>query len=262
VRGFLASPRRRRRAGRLGFVLLAAGVAVAIGWAGLGGGRDDGIGSSEPVSPNPAPAAPQPKPDVEVPFTNALRDELIPVASRFVATAVERKRLDEAWTLVAPELKRGYTLERWRGGEIPVVPYPVGGARWDVQYSLADEVALYVLLTPKPGVDVRPTTFILVLAREAKDRPWLVSEWVPAAAPSSGGDLSGATPLAAAAPGGAFEQGNLSPLFLALPLVGTIGIVGVVLAFFLVRSWRRNRRARAAYARELRPLPGRYTSSS
>lgn len=261
MKAFLASPRRRRRAAQLGFVLLAAGVAVGVAWTGLGGGRDIDLAPVEGIVLPQAPAPP-PSPDVEVPFTNALRDELLPVASRFVATAVERKQLDEAWTLVTPAMKQGYTLERWREGEIPVVPYPVGGARWDVQYSLENEVALYVLLTPKRGADVRATTFILVLEREEGGKPWLVSEWVPAAAPSSGGDLQ-AAPLVPVDPGGAFDQGNLNPLFLALPLVGTVGVIGLVLSFFLVRSWRRNRRAAAAYgARELPPLPGRYRSSS
>jgi hypothetical protein len=200
-----------------------------------------------------------------VPFTEALRAEVVPVASRFVATAVERKRLDEAWTLVTPSLRSGYTRDEWRTGEIPVVPYPVGSARWDVQYALENEIALYVLLAPRAGADVEPTTFILVLERAREGKPWLVSEWTPSAAAAApiADELPGGRALAAVEAGGAFDQGNLSPLFLLLPVAGTVGLVLAVAGFFVLRGWRRNRRAAAAYgARVLPELPPRYRSSS
>lgn len=264
MRAYLASPRRRRRAAGVGFVLVALAAAFAVAWLGRGGGLDT---TPSAATPGPAPATPVVAAGAEAPFTNAVRAAVLPVAARFVATAVDRKRLDEAWTLVRPQLKEGYTLERWRTGEIPVVPYPVGSAEWDVQYSLRNEVGLYVLLRPRPGEDVQPTTFILVLARDRPGEAWLVSEWVPAATPAARGSSSaprgGGGALPAVDPGGAFDQGNLSPLFLVLPVAGTTGVVLAGAAFFLLRGWRRNRRAAAAYSsRELPPLPERYTSSS
>ena len=263
MRASLASPRLRRRAAGLGLALVVAGMAFAVAWIGGGDGPGPGLSGSEPQSQALAPA---PAVEREVPFTEALRAEVVPVASRFVATAVERKRLDEAWSLVTPSLRSGYTRDEWRTGEIPVVPYPVGSARWDVQYALENEVALYVLLAPRAGADVDPTTFILVLERAREGKPWRVSEWTPSAAsavPMANEELPGGRALAAVEPGGAFDQGNLSPLFLLLPVGGTVGLVLAVAAFFVLRGWRRNRRAAAAYgARGLPELPARYRSSS
>ena len=48
------------------------------------------------------------------------------VAQEFVATAVARKHLAEAWRLAGPELKSHLTLAKWLTGTIPVSPYPVG----------------------------------------------------------------------------------------------------------------------------------------
>src|SRR5258708_7644609 len=50
------------------------------------------------------------------------------IAIEFIDTAVARKNLVRAWGIVAPELKQDLTLDEWKTGTIPVVPYPVDQA--------------------------------------------------------------------------------------------------------------------------------------
>ena len=65
--------------------------------------------------------AQEPEPRVKAPLT----DEARRVAMRFIQTAVAREHLEEAWTLVGPNLRGGMTKERWISGANPVVPYPI-----------------------------------------------------------------------------------------------------------------------------------------
>lgn len=210
-----------------------------------------------PVDTRPAQTVER---DIPAPFTKQVRGEVLTIASRFVATAVERKRLDESWKLVHPELKQGYTLAEWRKGEIPVVPYPVAGAKWDLQYSFTDTIGLYVLLYPREGEKVLPTTFMLELKNvgDARHHRWLVSSWVPSpgAAESAVARRSASNRLAIPQ-SGSFDQGKLNPLWLIVPIAGTFGLLMTLLGFFILRSWQRNRRAMRAYARTtpLPPLP-------
>ena len=237
----LNSPRRRRCATRAGIVLLAVTAAVVTAWIARDSGREF---RPAVTSSGPAEAPEQEKP---VAFTRAIQDEVLPVASKFVSTAVERKDVGASWELVDPELRTGFTRQEWASGDIPVVPYPVGGARWEVQYSFEDVVGLYVLLQPKQGSAVPPTTFLLEL-KHADDR-WRVSSWVPSAgaAEAALSMRAASAPTLALREPGAFDQGNLSPLFLILPVAGTMGIALAMVAFFMTRSSIRSRRAMRAY---------------
>ena len=246
MRALLSSPRRRRRAARAGIAALVVLAAVSTAWLARDSGRE-----LPPVSTTSRPAEPvqEEQEDEQVPvvFTKELQDEVLPVAAKFVSTAVERKDVAASWELVDPELRAGFTREQWAGGEIPVVPYPVGGARWEVQYSFRGTVGLYVLLTPKEGADVAPTTFLLEL-KHKRDR-WRVSSWVPsagAAEATASLEAGRASALPLREPG-AFDQGNLSPLFLIVPVAGTVGLAFALLAFFLARNSIRSRRAMRAY---------------
>jgi hypothetical protein len=255
LRELLSSPRRRRRLARIALAVVVVGAAVTAGIVFRGGKSLEYAG---PAATGPAQTI---EVDVPAPFTKQVRAEVLPIASRFVATAVERKDLDEAWTLVHPLLRQDYTLERWRTGEIPVVPFPVAAADWDLQYSYRDTIGLYVLLYPRRGQKLEPTTFMLEMKNvgDARRHRWLVSSWVPApgaAEAAAGARAAGSQRLAIA--DGAFDQGRLSPLWLILPVAGTLGLLLALVAFFVVRSSLRNRRAMRAYARTtpLPPLPG------
>ena len=93
----------------------------------------------------------------------AERRQVIATAARFVETAVKRDHAERAYELVGPNLRNGTTLDHWRDGDIPVVPYPVDDARWKFDYSYADEIGLQVAVFPEAGESVRPMVFNMSL---------------------------------------------------------------------------------------------------
>ena len=137
---------------------------------------------------NPAPqhlsAAPAQQPEhlVQAPLPHEARR----VAVRFIQTAVARKNLDEAWTLVGPNLRGGLSKKRWMTGENPVVPYPIDQldvAPYKVDASYTRSALLEVALLPRKGSGVRPQVFFLEL-RKVGSGPasrWIVDNWVPRA---------------------------------------------------------------------------------
>ena len=83
------------------------------------------------------------KPDLVAPAPKAVKLErddakaARAAAAKFVATAVLRRNVDDSWDLTAPALKAGFTRERWKRGEIPVVPFPADDldeVRWRLDY--------------------------------------------------------------------------------------------------------------------------------
>jgi hypothetical protein len=101
------------------------------------------------------------------------------VAHAFLDTAVARKHLDRAWAIVAPELKDGMSLEEWKKGTIPVVPYPVGEADVTLKPvdSFTDVAQLRVTFVPHAGTKAAAATFLLGLRNV--DGHWLASAWQP-----------------------------------------------------------------------------------
>jgi hypothetical protein len=116
-----------------------------------------------------------PAPHRPAPLTPAERH----VAYAFLDTAVARKQLARAWGLAAPELKQGLTLDEWKTGAIPVVPYPVSQARVTLRTvsSFTDAASLRVTFRPRSGTTAQPATFVLDL-HNVSGR-WLVSAWEP-----------------------------------------------------------------------------------
>jgi hypothetical protein len=108
------------------------------------------------------------------------------VAKEFVATAVARKRLDEAWRLAAPSLRGHLTLSEWRTGNIPVQPYPVGQAtaRWAVEESTTASALLRVTFLPRKASYAKAGDFHLGLERLGGR--WLVSSFTAASSVSPG----------------------------------------------------------------------------
>jgi hypothetical protein len=173
----LSSPRLQRRLFWAGGVILVAGIVTVIVtkvW----------------TSPKVAPPAPppgrvqRPTRDATVPLDPAAKK----VGERFIETAVERKNLAESYRLIAPELKGSFTLNQWKSGNIPVVPYPADVSRRapvKVEYSYKDRVLLLVLLEPHAGSDTKPQLFHLGLHAfgAGTARHWLVDYWAPFGAP-------------------------------------------------------------------------------
>jgi hypothetical protein len=81
------------------------------------------------------------------------------------------------------------TLDEWKTGTIPVVPYPVAQARviLRVASSFTDVARLQVTFVPRSGTKAQAATFTLGLRNV--DGRWLVSAWQPSSAvvPHKGG---------------------------------------------------------------------------
>jgi hypothetical protein len=162
----------------LGGSVLAAGVVALIVtkvWTGP---------TVAPPPPAPVGKARVAQEEKTVPLDPAAKK----VGERFIETAVERKNLAESWALAAPELRSSFTLERWKSGDIPVVPYPADtshGARVKIEYSHRDSALLLILLEPKAGEKMKPQLFHMGLHAfgSGKTRHWLVDYWAPFGAP-------------------------------------------------------------------------------
>jgi len=143
------------------------------------------LGPDKDAAPEHLSAAPAQQPEhlVKEPLPHEARR----VAVRFIQTAVARRHLEEAWTLVGPNLSGGLTKERWTTGENPVVPYPIDKlevAPYKIDESYTRSALLEVALLPRKGSGVRAQVFFLGLVKVgAGERSrWVVDNWVPRAA--------------------------------------------------------------------------------
>ena len=177
--GRLASPRFRRRALRIGLVAAAAaGAALVFVF----------FGNTSPLVESPLRGrAEMYVPPLPVELAPAERRAVIATAAAFVDTAVRREHAERAYDLAGPSLRGGTSRADWRGGDIPVVPYPVEDARWKFDYAYADEIGLQVAVFPPAGASVRPLVFDLSLRAfgTGDARRWLVEAWSPRGAGGS-----------------------------------------------------------------------------
>ena len=173
------SPSRRSRP-RIGRWLLPGAAALLLAGGTVAVLVAFDVGGIRGTAP-PGPPTRTDEPAVVTPETKSpLEPETRRVAGRFILTAVARRELDEAWSLAAPQLRGGLTLEQWRTGSIPVVPYPVDDikpVRLSVTRSTSSEASIRVYLDPKRPGKVKPQIFIMQL-RKIGGR-WLVAAWVP-----------------------------------------------------------------------------------
>jgi len=167
------STRRRLGWAAGGLALIAAIVGVLV------------LGPNKNPAPQHVSATPAEQPErlVEAPLAQEARR----VAVRFIQTAVARENLDEAWTLVGPNLRGGLSKKRWTTGENPVVPYPVDKldvAPYKVDASYTHSALLEVALLPRKGSGVRAQVFFLELKKlgSGPASRWVVDNWVPRAA--------------------------------------------------------------------------------
>ena len=243
--GRLASPRLRRRALRVGLVLavVVAGTLVAVLY------RDTATIVETPQHGR----ADLYVPPLAVDLTAAERREVIATAARFVESAVTRDHAERAFELAGPSLRNGTTVAQWRAGDIPVVPYPVGDARWKLAYSYADEIGLRVAVFPSAGEDARPMVFDMSLRAFAAgaERRWLVDSWSPrgAGAGVQRPRASDGSPFRIDVPAGSSTT-SLGAAWLFVP-VGLIALVLVVPMALVLVERMRSRRAQRAYDRSL-----------
>jgi hypothetical protein len=170
----MAAPRTRRR---VAWVLAGGGVCAAVVLLlALGPNKD---APKERISNVPAQ---EPERQVEAPLPKEARQ----VAVRFIQTAVARENLEEAWTLVGPNLRGGLTKEEWLTGNNPVVPYPIDKldvAPYKVDEAYETSALIEVALLPRKGSGVRAQVFFLGLVKVGSGprTRWVVDNWVPRA---------------------------------------------------------------------------------
>ena len=190
-------------------------------------------------------------PPIPVKMAPAERREVIETAAFFLRTAVKRDHAERAYELVGPNLRGDTTRDDWRGGDIPVVPYPVDDARWKFDYSYANEIGLQVAIFPTPGATLRPAVFNLSLRSVGRGtkRRWVVDAW----SPRGGGGGGSARP--SRTEGSPFRvdlrpppsaSTSLGAIWLLVP-AGLIMLALLVPAVLLLVERRRSRRAQRAY---------------
>jgi hypothetical protein len=168
----MAAPRTRRR---VAWVLAGGGVCAAVVLLLVLGPNKDA--PKQRISNVPAQ---EPERQVEAPLPKEARQ----VAVRFIQTAVAREDLEEAWTLVGPNLRGGLTREEWLTGNNPVVPYPIDKlevAPYKVDESYESSALIEVALLPRKGAGVRAQVFFLGLVKvgSGSRARWVVDNWVP-----------------------------------------------------------------------------------
>jgi hypothetical protein len=242
VRRFFSSPRRRRRALKVGLVIAVAGAAAALG-----------IFFSNTGHSNEAPftkgevdvVAPLPK---SVEFTKAAQRDVMIVAAEFVATAVLRNHTERSYDLTDRAFHQGLTRAQWKTGNIPVAPYreeDLAVVRWKLDYSYKDRVGLKVYLQPKPTSKVGGLAYNVELHRVGAPthRRWLVGYWTTAGQQGPAPNRAAAGPLAP--PTNA--KAGLGAIWLVVPVGLVLGVIVLVPIVLGIRGWRRRVRADRAY---------------
>lgn len=243
----LSSPRFRRRLLRWGSVAAAAGILVFVGirWANTADKLPKASGGPVQTVP-PTPRT--------VRLTPAATNQVRAIAEHFIQTAVYRRHLDEAWALAAPSMREGMTLEQWRTGNIPVVPFQasdVAQIRWRLDYSFPRLVGMKIALITK--AHAKHTGMVASMEMQSvgrgTHRRWLVDAWVPL---GGGEDLTRAIE-----PPGSNQtinpQPRLSSTWLLLPIGFIAGMILLLPIGLGVRGWRRQVRAQRAYSSSSRP---------
>jgi hypothetical protein len=247
VKGRLASPRFRRR---LGWGLGTAGtitavVVAAIAIGNTGHSTATAIDRSKPAWVYKTPA--------HMSLTRQDRLELYRTSTKFVQTAVARKRLDSAWDMLGPEMKAGQTRKSWDTGFNNVVPFKADGIEaWNVLYSYDNDVAIDLSLVSRSKKDWAGKTFTIELKKDPAKHRWLVASWVPKGI-GGGGSLS---PNRRSGPPPPAYHPAIGTTWLFVPAFILAALL-LGLAAWAIRGAVRGRRAARRYARELG-----YTSSS
>lgn len=177
-----ASPRKRRRLGWSGLILVAL-VATAGALVFLPGGKKL---PPETFSNEPADLYRAERP---VELGPKARREIGETLERFVQDGIGRRDPLAAYRLSTPELRGGISLRDWKRGELPVFPYHAregGGRAWTKDYAFGDTVGIEIFLQPAAAERMGPIAFKGAVRRI--DGRWLVDSVVPAATFSREGE--------------------------------------------------------------------------
>ena len=104
---------------------------------------------------------------------------------KFLVAGVSRKDQGQAWSAVAPSVKKGYTYKSWKNADaLPVIFYPVANinqVQYYLDYASTDEILIEVGLFAPKRYQMRSTTFQLGLVPVGKgaNQHWLVDYFMP-----------------------------------------------------------------------------------
>ena len=173
----LKSPRTQKYLLWVSAFVLAAGIAAVL-VVFLGN-----TGHSEPQSFGSEPVQTVAKPKKNIPLEKAQRE----LAGKFILTAVQRKRLQDAWNLVGPGLRQGITYKEWLKGTIPVIPFldPIKLAPIKVDISQKNYALIEVIIVPV-SKNVKSQIFTMEMIRVGKGSKshWVVNSWAPRSTPT------------------------------------------------------------------------------
>jgi hypothetical protein len=186
VQTALNSPRFHRYLLWFGVAVLAAGALTLTVTL---------VHGSDKTSAKPDPGFHPTLPEKSTPLKNSqgifvktysqLDPDVRKAVKTFIGTAVARQHVESSWPVVAPEMRAGYTLARWKAAkDLPVIPYPgvdTKHVQYYLDYASTKEILVEVGLAGKPGVSTRPVTFQLGLVPVGSRTSyrWLVNYWMP-----------------------------------------------------------------------------------
>lgn len=223
--------------------LVAACVTVGVMWPNTAPKRPDVF--TRGALPEPAPKS--------VPIGRKQGDRALNVAAEFIRTAVDRKELSHSYDLVTPTLRQGLTRRQWATGEIPVVPFPVYSAKWELDYSIERALGFKVALFPRKGANVRPAVFNLDLRRvgSGEKSRWLVDGFMPTGTPPPSGAAGQASAVGLPRFDQRLDRGSsrLTAAWLLVPL-GLLALIVLVPLAVGMTFWYRSAKATRAYNRE------------
>jgi hypothetical protein len=102
----------------------------------------------------------------------------------FVNHAVKRNDPGVAFDVITPAMRGSMTRKQWSGGSIPVYPYPAAGQhfhQWTIQYRTGDELAIELLLSPRPSSQGKLGQFLFHVYLQPAHGRWLVDSFMPGA---------------------------------------------------------------------------------
>ena len=186
VQTAINSPRFHRYLLWAGVVVLAAG-ALALTVKLVGGSDKTSAKPDKGFHPTlPAKSTPLKNSEgIAIKTYSQLDAETRKAVSTFIGTAVARKHVEASWPVVAPELRAGYSLARWKAAkDLPVIPYPgvdTKHVQYYLDYATTKEILVEVGLAGKPGISTRPVTFQLGLipVGSRTNYHWRVNYWMP-----------------------------------------------------------------------------------
>ena len=170
------------------------------------------------------------------------RDEklMLAVAARFVESAVARKQVDRSWDLASPELRSGFTRKKWDEGQLPVSPYPVGDARYKVEYEDTEGVGVSIALFPAKGSRDQPGDYLIGLhpVGSGARRHWVVDYWQAVPTGAAVGSIS-RSPVSGTSSVGTVKEGKA---WLLVP-AGLLSLIVLIPVGIASVHWYRRRRA-------------------